>query len=434
MTQTLQSGTLIPQGYRPRLIERRLDALMSAFGCVEITGPKWCGKTWTSLSRSVSATRLDDPAQREAAQMDPMLALIGDEPHLVDEWQEVPEVWDAARRRVDEAGNRRGMLLLTGSTSLSKERREKVRHSGTGRIARLSMRPMSLFESGDSSGLVSLGSLLAGKPLVPTSKPSDLEDVARWCCRGGWPANLGLSDDAAFETSAQYLRSVLDTNILDEGRSPRTALALMRALAANESQAVTYKTLQRDMTEDESAPDVLTIASYLELFDRLHLTEEIRGWEPPMRAKARVRVKPKRYFCDPSLAAALLGATPERLLFDMQTLGLLFENLVIRDLLVFLSTYSGIDNHLSYYRDEKGLETDAVIESGGRWAAVEIKLSDTKADEAAENLKALRRKVLSSDAGKNPEPVFFAVVVGRGSLAYKRSDGVLVIPASLLGA
>lgn len=208
----------------------------------------------------------------------------------------------------------------------------------------------------------------------------------------------------------------------------------MRALAANESQAVTYKTLQRDMTEGESAPDVLTIASYLELFDRLHLTEEIRGWEPPMRAKARVRVKPKRYFCDPSLAAALLGATPDRLLSDMQTLGLLFENLVIRDLLVFLSTFPGIDNRLFYYRDEKGLETDAVIESGGRWAAVEIKLSDTKADKAAESLKALRRKVLSNNVGKNPEPVFLAVVVGRGSLAYKRDDGVLVIPASLLGA
>ena len=434
MTQTHQSGTLTPQGYRPRLIECRLDALMNAFGCVEISGPKWCGKTWTSLSRSMSVTRLDDPAQREAAQMDPMLALIGDEPHLVDEWQEVPEVWDAARRHVDEAGNRRGMLLLTGSSSFSKEMREKVHHSGTGRIARLSMRPMSLFESGDSSGLVSLGSLLAGKPLVPASAHADLADVARWCCRGGWPANLGLSDDAAFETSVQYLRSVLDTNILEEGRSPRTALALMRALAANESQAVTYKTLQRDMTEGESAPDVLTIASYLELFDRLHLTEEIRGWEPPMRAKARVRVKPKRYFCDPSLAAALLGATPDRLLSDMQTLGLLFENLVIRDLLVFLSTFPGIDNRLFYYRDEKGLETDAVIESGGRWAAVEIKLSDTKADKAAESLKALRRKVLSNNVGKNPEPVFLAVVVGRGSLAYKRNDGVLVIPASLLGA
>ncbi len=429
-----RAKTLTPEGYKPRLIERRLDALMGAFGCVEVNGPKWCGKTWTAMSRSASMTKLDDPAQREAAELDPTLALLGDSPHLVDEWQEVPEVWDAARRFVDESGNKRGILLFTGSTALKKDERQKVRHSGTGRIARLSMRPMALCESGEGEAMVSLSSLLNGEAVVPARKESGLLDVARWCCRGGWPANLGLSDEAAGETASQYIQSVLDVNVIEEGRSPAIALALMRALALNESQAVAYKTLAKDMSNGEAAPTDETIASYLELFDRLNITEELRGWSPPMRGKARARVKPKRYFCDPSLAAALLGAEPTRLLRDTQTLGMLFENLVIRDLRVFLSSYSGIGNELFYYRDNTGLEVDAIVECGGVWGGVEIKLSDTKADEGAKSLLSLRDKVASNPAAKNAEPAFLAVVVGRGSIAYRRDDGVCVIPAAMLGA
>lgn len=202
----------------------------------------------------------------------------------------------------------------------------------------------------------------------------------------------------------------------------------------NVSQAATMKTLARDMARGEDAPNVDTLASYLDLFDRLGLTESIEGWEPPMRAKARVRVKPKRYFCDPSLPAALLGATDASLLHDTQTLGLLFENLIIRDLSVFLSTYSGLGNRLFYYRDDKGLEVDAILEYRGSWAGIEVKLSDTKVDEGAKNLVRLRNKVLANPANRNAEPAFLAVVVGRGSLAYMRSDGVMVIPAALLGA
>ena len=425
---------LTPDGYRPRLIESRLDALMKSFGCVEINGPKWCGKTWTARTRCASMTKLDDPAEREAAGMDPALALTGDFPHLVDEWQEVPEVWDAARRFIDDSGNARGLLLLTGSTSLKADERGKVRHSGTGRIARLSMRPMALCESGEGSSAVSLGALMDGDALQPARKETGLADVARWCCRGGWPANMGLSDDAAAETAAQYIQSVLDVNVIEEGKSPATALGLLRALALNVSQAATYKTLAKDVSGGEAGPNVDTVAAYLDLFDRLKLTEELRGWEPPMRSKARVRVKPKRYFCDPSLAAALLGATPEKLLHDTQTLGMLFENLVIRDLRVFLSTYSGLGNDVFYYRDDQGLEVDAIVECGGSWAGIEVKLSDTKADDGAANLKKLRDKMLANPAARNAEPAFLAVVVGRGSLAYARSDGVLVIPAALLGA
>ncbi len=432
MTKT---KTLMPKGYRPRLIEKKLDSLMEAFGCVEITGPKWCGKTWTAMTRSASMTKLDDPSEREAAEMDPALALLGDAPHLVDEWQEVPEVWDAARRFVDDSGNKRGTLLLTGSTDIKKDARGKVRHSGAGRIARLSMRPMALCESGESDAMVSLKELFDGESLSPVRKETGLADVARWCCRGGWPANLGLSDEAAAETAAQYVRAVLDVNVIEEGRSPETALALLRALAFNTSQAVTYKTLAKDMAgKGAMGLSDDTIAAYLELFDRLKLIEGLRGWEPPMRSKARVRVKPKRYFCDPSLAAALLGATPGGLLHDAQTLGMFFENLVVRDLRVFLSTYAGIGNNAFYYRDEGGLEVDAIVECDGRWGAIEVKLSDTKADDGARNLLALRDKVLANSAARNLEPAFLAVVVGRGNLAFTRSDGVMVIPAALLGA
>ena len=224
---------LTPEGYQPRLIEDRLDALMRAFGCVELVGPKWCGKTWTALSRSPSVTKLGRRQDREAAELDPSPALVGQTPHLVDEWLEVPEVWDAARRYIDDAGNKRGLLLLMGSTQLKQRDRDRVRHSGAGRIARLTMRPMSLAELGESTGKVSLESLLAGDEIHPTRRDTTIEDVARWCCRGGWPANLTLDDEAAYETAGQCIQAVLDVNVLEEGKSPDTALSLMRALAFN---------------------------------------------------------------------------------------------------------------------------------------------------------------------------------------------------------
>lgn len=379
-------------------------------------------------------TRLDDPQEREAAEMDPSLALVGDTPHLVDEWQEVPEVWDAARRFVDASGNQRGSLLLTGSTALARDDRARVRHTGTGRIARISMWPMTLGESGLAHPSISLRALLAGSGLAPARRETEIAEVARWCCRGGWPANLDLPDEAAAETAAQYIQSVLNVNVTDEGRSPETALALLRALAMNESQAVTYKTLAKDSAEYGVGTSEDTASAYLALFERLKIIQSLRGWEPPMRSKARVRVRPKRYFCDPSLAAALLGATQDRLLRDTQTLGLLFENLVLRDLSAFLSTYPGIGNNLFYYRDGDGLEVDLIVECGDRWAGIEVKLSDTKADEGARGLRKLREKLCANGAARHAEPAFLAVVVGRGSLAYTRSDGVMVIPMALLGA
>lgn len=243
-----------------------------------------------------------------------------------------------------------------------------------------------------------------------------------------------MADELAMSTAVEYVKSVADS-VKEEGRSAATALALMKALALNAAQAVTYKTLAADMSKGEnSGPDENTIASYLDLLKRLHLIEELNGWEAPMRSKARVRVKPKRYFVDPSLPAALLSATPDKLVTDMQTLGLLFETLVLRELRVFLSSYPGLGNGIAYYRDDKNLEVDAIVEYGGGWAGIEMKLSDAKVDEGARNLIALREKILKNPKANGQEPLFLAVVVGKGSLAYQREDGVLVIPATTLGA
>lgn len=406
---------------------------MQAFGCVEVAGAKWCGKTWTALTRAASVTKLDVASERAAAEIDPALALVGDTPHLVDEWQEVPEVWDAARRYVDDGGNKRGQLLLTGSTALKKEARRSVRHSGTGRIARVVMRPLSLFEMGLSDGTVSLEALFDGEGIETRKYSTTIEDVAAWCCRGGWPANLGLPDDLAALTAEQYVTTSLSENIIDEGKSEHMAQAVMKALAVNSSRAVTNKTLISDSSYgDSNAPSEPTLMSYVDMLKRFYVIEELKGWEPPMRSKARVRVKPKRYFVDPSLAAALLDATPDRLMNDMQTLGDLFENLVMRDLQVYLSTFGGLGNGLSYYRDESGLEVDFVIEHAGKWGAVEVKLSDAKVDAAAASLLKLRDKVTANKAAKNAAPAFLAVVVGKGSLAYKRPDGVCVVPVASL--
>lgn len=422
--------TLIQEGYVPRLVEGRLAALMAAFGCVEITGPKWCGKTWTALSRAASVTKLDTPSERMAAEIDPALALMGNRPHLVDEWQEVPEVWDAVRRAVDDAGNERGMFLLTGSTQLNADKRKRVRHSGAGRIARLRMSPMTLLEMGESSGTVSLSGLFKGK-FAPSRNDTELVQVASWCCRGGWPANIGRTDEEAFELSDQYIQAVLGDNVNVEGKSPQAAFAVMRALAVNASRATSRKTLIADMAgTGRMSEDTLT--SYLQMLSRLFIVEELPGWEPPMRSKARVRISPRRYFADPSLAAALLDATPEKLLRDTQTLGDLFKNLVHHELSVFLSTYGGLGNSLHYYRDDKGLEVNFIVEHDGAWGAIEVKLSESKADDAARNLLRLRNKLAKNTAAQHTAPAFLAVIVGKGSLAYRRPDDVHVIPIATL--
>ncbi|NMM94777.1 ATPase AAA [Bifidobacterium sp. DSM 109957] len=387
------------------------------------------------MAHAHSVDRLDEEATLEAAQTDPSLVLEGEEPHLVDEWQEVPGVWDAARRHVDDNANRKGQLILTGSSKPKDE--DKIRHSGTGRIAQLRMWPMSLAESGDSTGAVSLAKLFDGD-FEPTRRKTEVEDIARWCCRGGWPSNLGVEDEFALETPSEYVRSVLDVSIPKSGKSPETARALMRALAMNVAQAPTYGTLARDMAygDEGRVPADETVKSYMEELKKLYLLNDLEGWAPPLRAKTRVRTKPKRYFVDPSLAAAMIGASPATLMRDTQTLGDLFETLCMRDLHVYMSSMPGATSRVMYYRDDKGLEVDVILElADGRWGALEIKLSDLKAtDVAADKLKTFVKKVCGNPLAQVREPEFLGFLVGRGDIAYRRNDGILVIPIATLGA
>ncbi len=430
-----QNGNLRPRGYMPRLIDGRLDALLRAFGAVEIEGPKWCGKTWMALSRANSVINLIDQAPRMATRLDPALALVGEEPHLIDEWQEVPEVWDAVRSEVDAGGGACGRYLLTGSHALKRAERERVHHSGAGRIGRLRLDTMTLAELGESDASISLSALFHGEPYTSRLCSVDMTTVARWCCRGGWPGSRNASDEMARDRAMQYVRSVLDANVADEGLSPQVAERVLRSLAFNVGQPATRTTLLKDAGYENPTPaQANMLDGYLDLFRRLFLVDEIGGWEPPLRAKNRVRVKPKRYFADPSLAAALLRASPDGLVFDTQTLGMLFENLVIHDLAVFAETYGNLGSRLYYYRDDKGLEVDAILERGTQWAALEIKLSDVKVDEAAANLLRLAAKVTANPAARNAGPAFLAVVTGRSTMAYRRPDGIYVIPAAMMTA
>jgi len=422
---------LLPEGYRPRIIDARLKKLLKSFGGVEITGPKWCGKTWTALAHSQSVDKLDEKTTFDIAQADPYLVLNGEPPHLIDEWQEVPSIWDAARRRIDENSSAKGHLILTGSTSTKSK---DIKHSGTGRIARLRMWPMSLYELGISDGSVSISSLFNGDFDSARSR-TNIEDISRWCCRGGWPSTILLEDVFALETPREYISSVLDVSMRKENKNPETARRLMSALAFNLSQAVTYKTIAKDMAygDNDSSPSIPTIDDYLDTLKSLFLIDDLFGWEPPIRGKKHIRTKPKRYYTDPSLASSLLNTEPAALMKDMQTLGNLFETLCIRDLRVYTSVIEGIGNQLYYYRDSTGLEVDVIMQLGdGRWAAIEIKLSDYKVDDGAEKLKQLHRKVTSNPAAKVRNPEFLAVLVGKGDTAYRRKDGVLVLPVSTL--
>jgi len=433
--ETVLARESLIEKYMPRVVDTRLKKLLKAFGGVEITGPRWCGKTWTATIHANSVDTLMDPATLQAAQVDASLVLEGKAPHLIDEWQEVPAVWDATRNRIDAQANQKGQFILTGS-SLPKDN-DRIRHSGTGRIARLRMYPMTLHESGATEGGVSFASLFDGE-FSSVRCHTKLSDVARWCCRGGWPSIVDLDDEFALETPAEYIKSILEVSVPKLNKNPSTALSLMRALSVNISQAVTFETLARDMQQEgqDKQHARITISSYLQMFKDLFLFEDLSGWEPPLRSKKRVRIAPKRYFVDPSLPSSILGANPNALLRDMQTLGGLFETLCLRDIRVYLSALSGATNAVHYYRDENGLEVDFIIElSDGRWGAVEAKLSDEKVDDdSAGKLAAFKRKITKNPKAQVREPSFLAFIVGKGGFAYRREDGILVIPLACLEA
>lgn len=422
---------LTQEGYLPRLVDARVSGLLRSFGAVCVEGSKWCGKTWTSLNHANSVYYVADSSgnyqNRRLAELDPEYALLGDPPHLIDEWQEVPSLWDATRFAIDREKSK-GRFILTGS---SVPPDAATIHSGIGRIARLTMRPMSLAESGDSSRAVSLAVLFEGG-LERHNEAIQLDHLVQLTCRGGWPGALGLEPAGAAEIAAQYIEETArrDMNRVDgRRRDPAKSRRLLRALARNNMTAVTNTTLIRDSQENGSLPpfSAPTLISYLGALKKLFVIEELPAWSPKLRSRSRLRVSPKKHFVDPSLAIAALGAAPDQLIADLNTFGFMFENLVIRDLKVYADSMGG---QVFHYRDDENLEADAIIElADGRWAGIEVKLGVGQADTAANSLLALRRKITAL-GGRPPE--FLAAICGVCNNSYTRDDGVRVIPATAL--
>ena len=417
--------------YIPRIIDAAVERYLATMGAVCIEGPKWCGKTWTSSYHSNSEFLVGNPdnnfQNRALAEMSPALVLEGETPRLIDEWQEVPPLWDAVRYTVDQRG-KKGQFILTGSAT---PKRKGVLHSGAGRIGKLRMRPMSLYESGDSSGKVSLQELCEGKLTPAITGEVDLRTLARLTVRGGWPGNLDIADADISLLPGEYLDAVIDDDVnrVDETRrDSRKVRLLLRSLARNESTTATNRTLKNDIKEiDDEDIDVETVATYLDIFNRLFLTDNQPPFSAKLRSSVRVKQAEKRHFCDPSLACALLRATPEKLIGDLETFGFLFEALCERDLKIYAESFGA---QLYHYQDYAGNEIDAVIElPDGNWCGIEIKLGANKIEEAAENLIHIRDEI-AKDGGKTPSALI--VLCGLSNAAYQRPDGVYVVPLTAL--
>ncbi|EOS50241.1 ATP-binding protein [Adlercreutzia caecimuris] len=427
-----QRGNLINAGYEPRVLDRFIYENMEDFGAVCIEGPKYCGKTWTARSLSNSEICLLDTEgafqNQELARLSPHQALQGAHPRLIDEWQEVPSLWDAVRNAVDRSG-KRDTFILTGSAV---PRKAKPHHSGVGRIEKVRMRPMTLFEAGRSSGTISLRGLFNGERPDGNALPMSLEDLCDIVICGGWPAVQNMELRRASRLARSYVRQVSEDDLSrvdNVARDPQKISRLLHSLARNAEQAATTKTMIRDMTADATneALSKETVDDYLQALRRIFVIEEIPGWSPNLRSSIRINKRPKYHYVDPSLPAAILGATPQKLLGDLNAFGFLFECLCLRDLLVYAEASEA---QVRYYRDNTDLEVDAIIESyDGKWAALEIKLGHNQADQAAKNL--LRLKAKMEAVGTEP-PAFLAVVEGLGQHAYVRDDGVCVIPIASL--
>ena len=425
-----------PEGYLPRVADAKVERFLRLFGAVEIAGTKWCGKTWTALAHAASVSYVD--LSLELAKDDPSAMLVGDRPHVIDEWQRAPAIWDTVRHAVDRERGLRGAWILTGSsTPLPKDIEsddDVPSHSGAGRFGRVRMRPMSLSESGDSNRAVSLSGLFRGE-FEATQVQADSALMVNLACRGGWPEAIELSPADAQVIAREYLRSLRQESFPRQGKSGDTAGRLMFSLARNLGQAATYDTLRADMA-GASGPSVSegTLVSYLDLLKDMYLIDEVPGWLPPARSTKRVRTKPKRYFADPSLAVAVLGMAPESLLADWQTFGLVFENLVMRDLMVYAGAMDeAADTPVRYYRDDTGLEADAIVElADGRWAAFEIKTSEVKAAKAMGGLMRLRKRLCENEKARVRPPEFLAVITGVSGYARRVAENAYIIPITAL--
>lgn len=426
-----------PEGYMPRVADAQIERYLKAFGAVEIAGTKWCGKTWSALMQGASVSYVDE--NLDLARADPSMMLIGDRPHVIDEWQRVPAIWDCVRHEVDRARGTRGAFILTGSsTPATRQGEQGPAHSGAGRIGRVRMSPMSLFESGESTGQVSLEGLFAGE-FTPCVAERDTVGLVEAACRGGWPEAVDMEVDAAQLIAREYVTAALGVSIPALGLDPDIARRLASSLARNLGQAATYKTIINDMFGAEENPlsviDEGRVRAYLDALKGMYIVEEVPGWAPPARDRKRFATKPKRYLADPSLACALLGMSPAALLADWQTFGLVFENMAVRDLSVYARALDLLDDvPVRYYRDDSGVEADAIVQlADGRWAAFEFKVSEDKVEKGVASLERMRRKVCENPRSQTRPPEFMAVIAGVGEYAREVAEGIVVVPLRLLG-
>lgn len=421
--------------YKPRIADRLLTRKLAGKGAVLIEGPKWCGKTTTAKQQAKSMLNLGDSnVLRQSLQMmelSPITLLEGDTPRLIDEWQTIPPLWDTIRSEVDRRGDF-SQFILTGSSVLPDA--ESTIHSGTGRFARIKMRPMSLLESGESTGSVSLTKLFEGEPLKPQVNQKKLEDIAYYTCRGGWPQATLLEGEIALDQALDYFDSVVERDIQRVDGVKRNAdrsRLLLRSYARHISQQVSYATIKADMLSNDSQTlDEDTVADYIKALKRLFVIEDLEAWNPNIRSKAAIRTSDTRHFVDPSIGTAALGLGPKDLMNDLESFGLFFEDLAVRDLRIFADV---LDGRLYHYRDSSGLECDTVLHRrNGTYALIEIKLGGEKAiEEAADSMKQLAETI---DHTRMPQPSFLMVLTAVGPYAYRRPDGIFVVPITCLNS
>lgn len=415
--------------YLSRLCDQELQKALQSSGAVLIEGAKWCGKTRTASEAAKSILYMQDPdnsaSYQAMADTKPSLLLKGEAPRLIDEWQMAPVLWDAVRFEVDNRGDA-GQFILTGSAVPADN---VTAHTGTGRFSRMLMRPMSLFESKESNGSVSLGGLFAGNQDIESMSELSIEKIAFAICRGGWPASVLKNEESALRMSRDYVEAVINHDVSrvdDVEKNPERVRLLLRSLARNVSTLASIQTIKSDIEATDVSISDKTIGSYLNALRRIFVVEDLPAWLPSMRSRSAIRTSAKRHFVDPSIATAVLRTNPNGLLNDFNTFGFLFESLCTRDVRIYAQA---IDGDVFHYRDKSGLESDMIVRlRDGRWAAIEVKLGNKQIEEAAKNLLALKTKI---DEDKMGQASFLMVITG-GQYAYRRNDGVLVVPIGCL--
>ena len=421
------------KSYRKRIADDILKRKLEGKGAVLIEGPKWCGKTTTAEQIASSVLYMDDPESKDQnismADLNPKRLLRGETPRLIDEWQLAPKLWDAIRFEVDHRGEQ-GQFVLTGS-AVPPDTKE-ITHSGTGRFTWLTMRPMSLFESGDSTGEVSLKELFTGTSEIDGSSNLNIDRLAFLVCRGGWPQAVDMRDEIALDQAIDYFDAVVHSDINradDIQKNPERVRRLMRSYARNQGGQVPNTVLAQDVIgSDETNISEETVASYTNALRKIFVVEDMPAWNPNLRSKTAIRSSDTRYYVDPSIAAAALGIGPDDLINDLKTFGFLFETLCVRDLRVFADALNG---EVYHYRDKNGQECDAVVHlRNGKYGLIEIKLGgDRLIEEGAASLKSMAAKI---DTNKMRVPSFMMVLTGTGDYAYRRHDGVCVVPIGCL--